>query len=173
MYVSRLVCHTRVRVPTEVREGVASPGVGVTDGYEPPCGYRELSPGPLQEQSVLSTAQSSLQPWLLILRFFILSIILWVSSQVFHPLIFFSQKLRDGNYRHGEKEGLAWRYFPGSLILLAYHSLLTTNPPAPHGQNPWCDLGAVHGFGALPSRWSKHFYFASFKGLQSVVVLLC
>ena len=34
----------------------------VTDGYEPPCGCWELNSGPLEEQSVLLTAEPSLQP---------------------------------------------------------------------------------------------------------------
>ena len=34
----------------------------ITDGCEPPCGYWELNSGPLEEQSVLLTAEPSLQP---------------------------------------------------------------------------------------------------------------
>ena len=34
----------------------------ITDGYEPPCGCWELNSGPLEEQSVLLTTESSLQP---------------------------------------------------------------------------------------------------------------
>ncbi len=33
-----------------------------TDGCEPPCGCRELSSGPLEEQAMLLTAEPSLQP---------------------------------------------------------------------------------------------------------------
>jgi hypothetical protein len=33
----------------------------VTDGCEPPCGYWELNSGPLEEQSVLLTAEPSPQ----------------------------------------------------------------------------------------------------------------
>jgi hypothetical protein len=33
----------------------------ITDGFEPPCGCWELNPGPLEEQSVLLAAESSLQ----------------------------------------------------------------------------------------------------------------
>ena len=40
---------------------VGSPGTGVIDSCEPPCGYGELNPGPLEEQSVLLTAEPSLQ----------------------------------------------------------------------------------------------------------------
>jgi hypothetical protein len=32
------------------------------DGCEPPCGCRDLNSGPSEEQSVLLTAESSLQP---------------------------------------------------------------------------------------------------------------
>jgi hypothetical protein len=35
----------------------------ITDGCEPPCGHWELNSGPLKEQSVLLTTESSLQPW--------------------------------------------------------------------------------------------------------------
>ncbi|KAL6037840.1 hypothetical protein STEG23_003238, partial [Scotinomys teguina] len=34
-------------VLTEIRR---SPGIGVMDGCEPPCGYWELNPSPLEEQ---------------------------------------------------------------------------------------------------------------------------
>jgi hypothetical protein len=36
----------------------------ITDGCEPPCGCWELNSGPLEEQSVLLTAEPSLQPHL-------------------------------------------------------------------------------------------------------------
>jgi hypothetical protein len=36
----------------------------ITDGCEPPCGYWELNSGPLEEQSVLLTAEPSLQLFL-------------------------------------------------------------------------------------------------------------
>ena len=50
-------------------EGVRSPGTGVTDNCELPCGYWELNPGPLEEQAVLLTAEPSLQILLLIFCF--------------------------------------------------------------------------------------------------------
>ena len=34
----------------------------ITDGCEPPCGCWELNSGPLEKQSVLLTAETSLQP---------------------------------------------------------------------------------------------------------------
>jgi hypothetical protein len=34
----------------------------ITDGCEPPCSCWELNSGPLEEQSVLLTAEQSLQP---------------------------------------------------------------------------------------------------------------
>jgi hypothetical protein len=46
----------------------------ITDGCEPPCGCWELNLGPLEEQSVLLTAESSIQH-LLPPAFFILSIL--------------------------------------------------------------------------------------------------
>ena len=45
-------------VLAEVRK---SPGAGVRGGCEPPCGYWELNPGPLQEQ-VLFITEPSFQP---------------------------------------------------------------------------------------------------------------
>jgi hypothetical protein len=33
----------------------------ITDGYQPPCGCWELNSGPLEEQSVLLTAEPPLQ----------------------------------------------------------------------------------------------------------------
>jgi hypothetical protein len=47
----------------EVRRGCGSPGIGVSDSCEPPCGYWELSLGPPQGQQVpLTTEPSSLIP---------------------------------------------------------------------------------------------------------------
>jgi len=34
----------------------------IGDGCEPPCGYWELNSGPVEEQPVLLTGKSSLQP---------------------------------------------------------------------------------------------------------------
>jgi hypothetical protein len=42
------------------------------DGCEPPCGCWDLNSGPLEEQSVLLTAEPSLQPQEVIILFFIL-----------------------------------------------------------------------------------------------------
>jgi hypothetical protein len=42
----------------------------ITDGCEPPCGCWELNSGPLKEQSMLLTAEPSLQPPLLPLPLF-------------------------------------------------------------------------------------------------------
>lgn len=39
----------------EAREGVKSPGTGVTDVYEQPCGFWRLNSDPLKEQTVLLT----------------------------------------------------------------------------------------------------------------------
>jgi hypothetical protein len=41
---------------------VRFPATGVTDSCELPCGFWELNLGPLEEQSVLLTAEPSLQP---------------------------------------------------------------------------------------------------------------
>ena len=40
----------------------------ITDGYEPSCGYWDLNSGPLEEESVLLTAEPSLQPLCLFIR---------------------------------------------------------------------------------------------------------
>ena len=53
--------HQRMDQVTCLCEDVRSPGIGVKDGCEPPCGCRELNPGPLEEQPVLLTAEPSLQ----------------------------------------------------------------------------------------------------------------
>jgi len=39
----------------------------ITDGCEPPCGCWELNSGPLEEQSVLLTAEPSLQLFCMVL----------------------------------------------------------------------------------------------------------
>jgi hypothetical protein len=60
--------------PQRPEEGVRSPGIGVTDGCEPPCGYWELNLGPL-EQSVLLTTEPSLQPWFPLFSLFLISLL--------------------------------------------------------------------------------------------------
>ena len=49
-------------VPEEPEEGIGSPGTGVTDGCEPPCGCWEQSSCPLEEQQMVLIAEPSLQP---------------------------------------------------------------------------------------------------------------
>ena len=44
-----------------VGEAVGSPGTGVTDRCELPCGCWELSPGPLEEQPVFLSTEPPLQ----------------------------------------------------------------------------------------------------------------
>jgi len=44
------------------KEMTRSPGTGVTDSCELPCGCWELNSGPLQEQLVFLTTEPSLQP---------------------------------------------------------------------------------------------------------------
>ncbi|KAL6074356.1 hypothetical protein STEG23_012106, partial [Scotinomys teguina] len=46
----------------QLRSSKRSPGTGVTDSCELPCGFWDLNPGPLEEQPVLLTAEPSLQP---------------------------------------------------------------------------------------------------------------
>ena len=42
--------------------GVRSPGTGIKDSCELPCGYWELNSGPLEEQPVLLTTEPSPAP---------------------------------------------------------------------------------------------------------------
>ena len=51
-------------------EGVESPGTGVTESCELPCGCWDLNPGPLEEQPVFLSAESSLQPKVIVLDLF-------------------------------------------------------------------------------------------------------
>lgn len=55
-------CATSVQCLPRAEESTGSPGNGVTDGYELPCGCRELSPGLLEEQQPLLFDEVSLQP---------------------------------------------------------------------------------------------------------------
>ena len=49
--------------------GVGSPGTGVAGSCEPPFGCRESNTGPLEEEPVLLTTGSFLQPLLPLFRF--------------------------------------------------------------------------------------------------------
>lgn len=51
-----------MQYPQKTEEGVDSPGTGVPDGRELPCGCWDLNLDPLQEKPVLVTAETSLQP---------------------------------------------------------------------------------------------------------------
>ncbi|EGW02432.1 E3 ubiquitin-protein ligase NEDD4 [Cricetulus griseus] len=72
----------------------------IRDGCEPPCGCWELNSGPLEEQSVLLTSESSLQPpkpeyeWVQVIRLFFHNI-----NEKFILLDFFSSKKRP-SYKH-------------------------------------------------------------------------
>ena len=48
--------------PQRPKEGIRPSTAGVVDGHEPPCGFWESSPGPLQSQPVFLTTKPSLQP---------------------------------------------------------------------------------------------------------------
>ena len=52
-------------------EGIRSLGTGVSDSCELPCGCWELNLGPLKEQLVLLTAEPSLQPPVMYLKFIV------------------------------------------------------------------------------------------------------
>jgi hypothetical protein len=54
-----IICKYTVAVFRHTGRGHQIP---ITDGCEPPCGCWDLNSGPLEEQSVFLTAESSLQP---------------------------------------------------------------------------------------------------------------
>lgn len=56
------VCTTCVPCLQRPEGVVSSPGAGVIDNHETPCQYREPTPRPLQEQPVLLTMETTLQP---------------------------------------------------------------------------------------------------------------
>lgn len=58
-------------------EGIGSPGTGIIDGCETPCGHWKLDSGPLKEQ-VLLIPKSHLQP----LIFFFLCVCVWMPMHV-------------------------------------------------------------------------------------------
>lgn len=63
---------TCVQWSRKPEEGSDLIGTGVTDSCQPPCRSWESNPGPLEEQSVLLTAETSFQPlirWFLCLMF--------------------------------------------------------------------------------------------------------
>jgi hypothetical protein len=56
------LCTNCVQGLRRPEESIGSSGTGAIDVGESPCGCWELNPGPLEEQSVLLSADSSLQP---------------------------------------------------------------------------------------------------------------
>ena len=56
------VHHMCVWYPQRQEEGARSPGTEATDSCELLCGYQKSNSGPLEEQSVLSASEASLQP---------------------------------------------------------------------------------------------------------------
>lgn len=59
------ICMSVYRVCSALRrpkEGLRPPETGVTDDYEPPCGYWELSLAPLEDQIVFLTTLPPNQP---------------------------------------------------------------------------------------------------------------
>ena len=53
--------HFHVSCPWRPEEGTRFYSIGLENGCKSPCGCLELNPEPLEEQPVLSTAQSALQ----------------------------------------------------------------------------------------------------------------
>lgn len=56
------VYHLHAWCTQTLKEGVRPAGTKVTHDCEPPCGSSELKPGPVKKQTMLSTAEPSLQP---------------------------------------------------------------------------------------------------------------
>lgn len=54
--------HMHAWFPHRLTDGAYSSESRTTDDCEPPCGFWEQNPGPLQEQQVLLNAEPSLQP---------------------------------------------------------------------------------------------------------------
>ena len=55
------VYHGCAWYPQRPEEGVPSPGIGITDRCDPPCGCWESNLDPLEEQSMPLTSEPSLQ----------------------------------------------------------------------------------------------------------------
>ena len=53
-------CTTVCALPARLTEDIGSPGTGVTDDYESPCGCLEMNFSALKEQPVLLTPLPSL-----------------------------------------------------------------------------------------------------------------
>ena len=108
------LCTIFMLKPTEVRREIRSPGTRSTDGCEPPHGYWDSSPGPLEEQPVPLTTEPSLQPQpvcLFVCLFFLLSA--FKSIQI--PLNSASATLQ--KLPHGtSKSSLQVKYFLTSLL---------------------------------------------------------
>jgi hypothetical protein len=50
--------HTCAQYLCRLKEGIRSPGTGITGCCKPSCGCWELNPGPLEEQLTLLTAKA-------------------------------------------------------------------------------------------------------------------
>jgi hypothetical protein len=80
--------HTeREREREREREKASDP---ITDGCEPPCGCWDLNSGPLEEQSVLLTAEPCLQlPFISFLKILLLLLLLFLLPLPSLPLLLF------------------------------------------------------------------------------------
>ena len=84
------LCTTSLACLWRSEEGIWSLGTGVTDICEPACGCCGLNPGPLQEQQVLLTTETPLQPlcccclmWIVYWYCFFLNVGSGIWTQVF------------------------------------------------------------------------------------------
>jgi hypothetical protein len=77
--------HHVCAMPSEARRGCLSPGTGVANSCELPCGWQELNPGPLQEQVVLLTAEPSPQPLFNFLKFYYIYSFMYESVSLLAP----------------------------------------------------------------------------------------
>ena len=89
-------------------EGIRSPGTGVTDDYEPPCGCWESNLGPLEEHPVFLTAGES----------FLQSI----SRSVLYSNSFPSSCFKAGsfNFIHFSKDSWTRNSHNGAIVLRSY-----------------------------------------------------
>ena len=78
-----ILCALVFCLNVQLCEGVVAAGTGVTDNCKLPCGCWELNSGPLEEQPMLLTVESSFQPlalhFLAIMHSTMISTEMWLS----------------------------------------------------------------------------------------------
>jgi hypothetical protein len=124
----------------------------LTNGCEPPCGFWDLNSGPLEEQSVLFTAESSLQPMGVLFDcsppYVLSQVSYWIWSWPFWLGCTACEK--------GDRDPPVYTTSAGLTSMCCYAQLLNTGPGDPNS-GPHAYAASTWPTGASSQPWLLSF----------------